>query len=121
MNNLSTIGNRIKERRIEIGLSQEDLAITLGYKSRSSINKIEKDGRGLPQSKIIEISRALNTTPAYIMGWTDDSTLARDHIIELTDFEKTLILEYRKSDEISKEMVHRALNISFRDDVKKEA
>lgn len=121
MNDISTIGNRIKKRRIEIGLSQEDLAVTLGYKSRSSINKIEKDGRGLPQSKIIEIAHALNTTPAYIMGWTDDSTLVRDHAFDLTDFEKTLIFEYRKSDEIAKEMVHRALNISFRGDIKKEA
>ena len=45
---MTTIGDRIKSRREELGLTQDDLALKLGYKSRSSINKIEKDGRNLP-------------------------------------------------------------------------
>ena len=67
------IGKIIKERREEIGMSQEELAIKLGYKSRSSINKIERDGRGLPQGKIKAIADALNTTPSHIMGWDIES------------------------------------------------
>ena len=35
------IGERIKYRREQLGLSQDELARRLGYKSRSSINKIE--------------------------------------------------------------------------------
>lgn len=66
------IGQRIKQRREELKISQEELAKKVGYKSRSSINKIEVDGRGLPQSKIMLIAEALNTTPAYLMGWEDD-------------------------------------------------
>lgn len=65
------IGNRIKYRRELLGMSQEELAKKIGYKSRSSINKIEIDGRGLPQSKIVAFAKALETTPAYLMGWTD--------------------------------------------------
>ena len=34
-------GERIRQRRVELGLTQEELAIAAGYKSRSSINKIE--------------------------------------------------------------------------------
>jgi len=71
---MKTIGERIKERRIELDMSQEELATMLGYKSRSSINKIEKDGRELRQNKIMAIAKALHTTPAYIMGWTDEPT-----------------------------------------------
>ena len=63
------IGQRIKQRREELGISQEELAKKAGYKSRSSINKIEVDGRGLPQSKIVLIAKALETTPAALMGW----------------------------------------------------
>ena len=63
------IGDRIKYRREELNLSQDELARKLGYKSRSSINKIERDASGLPQSKIAAIAKALQTTPAYIMGW----------------------------------------------------
>lgn len=65
------IGQRIRMRREELGISQEELALKAGYKSRSSINKIEKDGRGLPQSKILLIAKALNTTPSYLMGWEE--------------------------------------------------
>ena len=67
------IGMRIKERRIQLGMSQEELARLLGYKSRSSINKIEVDGRGLPQSKIQLIANILGVSPAYLMGWEDDT------------------------------------------------
>lgn len=65
------IGDRIRCRREELKLSQEELAKRLGYKSRSSINKIERDASGLPQSKIVDIAKALQTTPAYIMGWEE--------------------------------------------------
>lgn len=66
------IGDRIRIRREELNMSQDELAKKLGYKSRSSINKIEKDGRGLPQPKIKAIADALNTTPSYIMGWDEE-------------------------------------------------
>lgn len=67
-----TIGERIRKKRIELGMSQEELAKKLNYKSRSSINKIEKDGRELRQNKIVSIAEALQTSPQYIMGWIDD-------------------------------------------------
>ena len=65
------IGDRIKRRREELGMSQEELAKKVGYKSRSSVNKIEIDGRGLPQNKIVLFAKALETTPAYLMGWEE--------------------------------------------------
>ncbi|ADL03463.1 helix-turn-helix domain-containing protein [Lacrimispora saccharolytica] len=74
------IGQIIKRRREELGISQEELALKAGYKSRSSINKIEVDGRGLPQSKIIAIASALKTTPAYLMGWESDNASAFSYV-----------------------------------------
>lgn len=70
------IGNRIRKLREEKDWSQDELASRLGYKSRSSINKIELGQRNLTQSKIKAIADALGTTPAYIMGWTDPLDLA---------------------------------------------
>lgn len=66
------IGERIRKRRELLGMTQDELARAAGYKSRSSINKIEVDGRGLPQKKIEEIAKALKTTPSYLMGWEDE-------------------------------------------------
>lgn len=79
------IGDRIKERREYLKMSQDDLAKKLGYKSRSSINKIERDASGLPQSKIVAIANALNTTPAYIMGWESDKAETSKKIDATTD------------------------------------
>lgn len=62
---------RIKERREYLGLTQDELAKKLGYKSRSSINKIEVGENDIPQSKIEQFAKALETTPAYLMGWEE--------------------------------------------------
>ncbi len=65
------IGKKIKQRREELGMTQEELAEKTGYKDRSSINKIEKGGNNLPQTKIVAFAQALNTTPSYLMGWEE--------------------------------------------------
>lgn len=67
-----TIGERIKAKREELSISQDELARRLGYKSRSSINKIELGLQNLNQSKIKAIADALQTTPSFIMGWAND-------------------------------------------------
>ena len=64
------VGQNILKRRKELKMTQEDLAKKLGYKSRSAIAKIETGNSDLPQTKVIDIAKALDTTPAYIMGWT---------------------------------------------------
>lgn len=66
------IYDRIKLRREALSRSQIELAESLGYKSRSSIAKIEAGVNDLPQSKIKAFADASETTPAYLMGWTDD-------------------------------------------------
>lgn len=66
-----TIYDRIKLLRESQGLSQQELATRLGYKSRSAINKIELGLRDISQSKVEAFAKALNTTPAYLMGWED--------------------------------------------------
>ena len=67
-----TLYERIRQLRIDAGMSQEDLAHALGYKDRSMITKIESGKVDISQKKIISFARALNTTPSYLMGWTDE-------------------------------------------------
>ena len=63
-----TIGQRVKIRREELGMSQEELATKVGYKSKSSINKIELGFRVLTQSKIKVIADALGNHPVLYHG-----------------------------------------------------
>ena len=65
-----TIGQRIKQRREALNLTQDELAKKVGYASRSSINKIELS-RDLPLRKVKLMADALETSPSYLMGWTD--------------------------------------------------
>ena len=53
-------------------MSQGDLAREMGYSDRSTIAKIESGVNDITQSKISAFADALNTTAAYLMGWTDD-------------------------------------------------
>ena len=61
------IGQRIKARREELGLTQQQLADRLGYKSKASINKIEMGANGISQSRIVDFANALQTTIEYLM------------------------------------------------------
>lgn len=61
----------IKARRIELGLTQQELAEKMGYTNRSSIAKIENGAVDLSQSKIIQFAKVLETTPGALMGSAD--------------------------------------------------
>lgn len=80
---MSTIGENIMRIRKEMGLTQEELAIKLGYKSKSTINKIELGINDIPQSKVVKFAKALNTTPAHLMGWEDEQKLKTDIAVDI--------------------------------------
>lgn len=65
-----TIGERVKNCRIKLGMTQTELAEKLGYRSKSSVAHIE-NGRDIPRSMVVKLSEILNTTPSYLMGWDD--------------------------------------------------
>ena len=64
-------GQIIKKLRESHGMSQEDLAKRLGYKTKSAVSKIESGMRDVSQSTISELSRIFNVSPSYILGFTD--------------------------------------------------
>ena len=68
---MATLYDRIRSRRTELGLTVEELAHKMGYKDKSSISKIENGKADIPQSKIAAFADALETTPAYLMGWEE--------------------------------------------------
>ena len=66
------IARRIRERRNELGLSVEEVAEKLG-KNRATVYRYESsDIQKLPVDVLIPLSEILQTTPSYLMGWTDD-------------------------------------------------
>lgn len=68
---MNTIGKNIADARKRVGITQEELAARVGYKTKSAINKIELGIRDLPQKKIAVFASALGVTPGYLMGWDE--------------------------------------------------
>ena len=69
------IGKRIKQRREDLGIAQTLLAEQIGT-SKQNLYKYENGIiSNIPADKIEAIAKALHTTPAYLMGWSDDPSL----------------------------------------------
>ena len=66
-----TIGERIRQRRQELGLSVDDVAKRLG-KNRATVYRYESDAiKDLPITIMKPLADVLDTTPADLMGWSD--------------------------------------------------
>ena len=90
------LADRVRLRREELGLTQEDLAFQMGYSSRTSINKIE-NGRPCSQKIIVRLAEVLNVSVPYLMGWEEEeekSTIPEDD--GLSEKRKALI-EFARS------------------------
>ena len=63
----------IRALRKARGWSQQQLAERVGYGDRSSIAKIEAGKVDLPRSKIAEFAKVFDVTPAYLMGYSEET------------------------------------------------
>lgn len=75
---MDNVGKNIADARKALGITQEELASRVGYKTKSAINKIELGIRDLPQKKISVFAEALGVTPGYLMGWEDEKPTEND-------------------------------------------
>lgn len=62
------IGHRIRAARESHGMTQEDLAQKMGYRSKSTINKIEKGINDIPRAKVAEFAHVLGVSAVSLMG-----------------------------------------------------
>lgn len=107
---MAGIGANIKNKRIEMGMTQTELAKKMGYKSKSTINKIENGTNDIPQSKIVKFAEVLCTTPAFLMGWIEEIEekpveMAERHFEILMDEDINEIFEEFRSLDASKKKI----------------
>lgn len=68
------IGMRIKARRKDIGMTQEELGKKIGV-TKATINKYETGVViNMKRPTVEKIAIALDVDPGYLMGWTDKVT-----------------------------------------------
>ena len=78
-----TLGQRIRTRREELGMTQTELSQKLGFKSRSSLNKIEMDIHAPKQKMIKAIADALETDVLYILGISEEAERQEKELCKL--------------------------------------
>ena len=92
------IGEIIKNLRIQCRYTQEELAEAIGT-TKQTIHKYETGIiSNIPASKIKAIADKLNTTPAYLMGWSEHKS-ENNKKSDISEFDKKLIKEYHNHPE----------------------
>ncbi|MBQ6825876.1 MAG: XRE family transcriptional regulator [Clostridia bacterium] len=72
-----SIGSNIRKRRYELRMTQQELADLMGYKTRSTIAKIESGENDISQKKLQKLAEVLDTTvQALISGYLSENTSA---------------------------------------------
>lgn len=75
------IGERVKRRRLELGMSADELAKKIS-KNRATIYRYESEYiEKLPTTIIIPLAEALKTTPSFLMGWEDEEPNQKEDAI----------------------------------------
>jgi transcriptional regulator with XRE-family HTH domain len=110
---MSTVGENILLMRKQLGWTQEDLAKRMGYKSKSTINKIELGINDIPQSKIVQFADVLGTTPAHLMGWDEEEKNTPEEP-KLSEGEKMLLNLFRQVPEDKQELVLQMISLALK-------
>ena len=111
------IGERIKQRRLELGYTADALAKMLN-KNRATIYRYENGKiENMPIDILEPLAKALSTTPAYLMGW-QESHQTENYYLDIETAEYVEMLRTRPeiylllsaSRGISKEEIQEAVN-----------
>ena len=73
---MEKLGDNVRKRRQQLGMTQDELADLSGYTSRSSVAKIEKGLVDLTQTKIIALAKALQCDPGIALAPKSDQVAA---------------------------------------------
>lgn len=105
---MKTIGERVRDRRKELGMTQLELASKIGYSHASSVQKIEAGIRNLPTAMLEALAAALFTSTSYLCGdepvlsFMEEKQAADTHELLsifrlLDDYEKAIVIDTAKS------------------------
>lgn len=99
---------KIKARRLELGLTLEDVGNIVGV-GKSTVRKWETGNiADMKRDKIALLSKALKVSPLFIMGIDEESPGP-----SITDKEKEILTKYNELDEKGKHTVNTVLDMEY--------
>ncbi len=66
-------GAKIKQKRLELGMSQREFSKKVGYTDHSIVTRIESGQVDLPLSKLKKISEVLDVSVPWLMGMDEEN------------------------------------------------
>ena len=85
----------IKNRRIEIGATLEDIAKIVGV-SKATVQRWESGNiANIRRDKIVKLAKALNVSPAYLMGWEEEPVFSHPDILPIETKKSPLSAQWR--------------------------
>ena len=106
-------GKNIKNRREELGMTQDELAKACGYKSRASISKIESEATDITQTKLAVLAKALKTTPGALC--TPDE-MPKEKVLDISPMTKAFSRIFENAmDEVIDQSIDEYLDEGNRD------
>lgn len=88
-------GARIRERRLALGMSQEDLADRIGS-NQKQISRYERGENDPTGEVLISLARALNTSADWLLGIAEHPERPVETIDGLTEIERELLRAFRR-------------------------
>lgn len=87
-----SIGSNIRKRRFELKLSQQELANAMGYKTRSTISKIESGENDVSQKKLKKIASILDTTVEALISDYSSPIYRNNEVVTHEYINKNIVL-----------------------------
>ena len=69
---MATLGERLKQLRLDRNLTQRELAEIMGYRTTRPVQYFEADERPLDHHALIQLADLFNCSIDYLVGFSDD-------------------------------------------------
>ena len=106
---MNTVGENIRKYRQQNNMTQTDLAKKLGLKSKMSISDVERGKMDLTTDRVRTFAKALNCTPADLMGWD------LEQVERLSAYYTRISEAFKKASEKDKKAVCTILDVPYED------
>lgn len=110
---MNRVGENIRRRRIELQMTQTDLARKLGYTAKSSISEVESGKQDLTLGRIELFANALSCS---VIDLIDIETQNSNMTNRIMSYYTKLISAYNKASPKEKKAVCTILDIDYVDD-----
>ena len=120
---LTDLIERIKERRLELEMSYQDLSDATGI-SKSTLQRYETGYiKKVPINQIEILAKALHTTPSYLMGWEEPASCNSSSVpaLSLTQQEEKLIKKYRQLSDVRRYVVNEVLDAQYQKQMEEQS